>query len=82
MLSAAALFILRLGLGVIFTTHGYLKLWSPRLGPRAFAQYIQRLGVPAPQVVAYAIGLLEFWGGVLLLLGWWTHGLQGPWRFT
>jgi putative oxidoreductase len=60
---------LRLVLGIIFFTHGYLKLFSPRLGPTAFAEYLRRERVPYPRITAYMIGGLEVVGGLLVTLG-------------
>jgi putative oxidoreductase len=66
---ALSLLILRLGLSLIFVAHGYLKLFYPRFGPQGFAAYLESIHVPMPLVVAYAIGVLEFVGGVLLVTG-------------
>ena len=63
------LVLLRLVLGLIFFTHGYLKLFSRRFGPRTFAAYLRHEGVPFPMVAAYAIGVLEFVAGSLLAVG-------------
>jgi putative oxidoreductase len=60
---------LRLVLGTIFFAHGYLKLFSPRLGPTTFAEYLRRERVPYPRMMAYMIGGLEVVGGVLVTLG-------------
>lgn len=60
---------LRLALGAVFVTHGYLKLFSPRLGPAAFAAYLRAEGLPLPSVLAYAIGILELGCGLGVLGG-------------
>lgn len=62
-LNAASL-LLRAGLGVIFVIHGYPKLKS---GGKAAGQWLQSMGIP------YGFGLfagvVEFFGGIALLLG-------------
>lgn len=62
--------VVRLGLGVIFVAHGAQKLfgWFGGHGLRGTIAYFrQALGIPAPASVVAA--LLEFGGGVCLLLG-------------
>jgi putative oxidoreductase len=41
-------------------------------GPKAFAQALHRMGVPQPELAAYASGLVEFGGGLLLAVGAFT----------
>ena len=64
-----ALLPLRVALGLIFTTHGYLKLFSPRYGPEKFAQYLREEGVGFPTITARVIGWVELAGGLCILLG-------------
>jgi putative oxidoreductase len=62
--------VVRLGLGVIFVAHGAQKLfgWFGGHGLRGTVAYFREaLGIPAPATVVAA--LLEFGGGVCLLLG-------------
>ncbi|WP_435333560.1 DoxX family protein [Haloarchaeobius sp. TZWWS8] len=68
-LSAA---LLRLGLGLVFVVHGFGKLTG--IGPAGsgidgFSAALASLGVPAPVLMAWVVGLIEAVGGVLLLLG-------------
>jgi len=58
------LLILRAALGVIFFTHGYPKL--AHANPAMPAMFVQH-GLPAQFV--YVAGVLETFGGLLLLLG-------------
>jgi len=58
------LLILRVALGVIFFTHGYPKL--AHANPAMQAMFVQH-GLPAQFV--YVAGVLETFGGLLLLLG-------------
>lgn len=63
-LSPLALFLLRLGIGVIFVQQGYLKLFVTRA---VFLRLFPSWGFPA--YFTYVAGALEFFGGILLLLG-------------
>jgi putative oxidoreductase len=58
--------ILRVVLGVIFISHGSLKLFGGMEGTTAF---FGSLGMPLPLVAAWLIALLEFFGGIALILG-------------
>lgn len=60
------LLILRAVVGLIFLTHGWPKLTN---GASGTAQFFGQLGIPAPGVTAWFITLLEFAGGVALILG-------------
>src|SRR5437764_15154542 len=63
-LKPLALFLLRLGIGVIFVHEGYLKLFVNRA---VFLKLFPSWGFPA--YFAYVAGALEFFGGILLILG-------------
>jgi putative oxidoreductase len=62
------LLILRVALGVIFFTHGYPKL--AHANPAMQAMFVQ-YGLPAQFV--YVAGVLETFGGLLLLVGLFTR---------
>ena len=57
---------LRVVVGYGFIAHGMAKLSR---GPHGFAEILQSLGVPAPDVLAWATILVEVVGGVLVVLG-------------
>jgi len=59
---------LRLMLGFGFLVHGYPKLFTGE-GNEGFVGMLEGIGVPAPGLNAYLIGGLEFFGGILLILG-------------
>src|SRR5260221_9414602 len=62
------LLVLRIALGAIFLTHGYPKLVRPNLEMQhMFTQH----GLPAQFV--YVAGILESFGGALLVLGLFTR---------
>jgi putative oxidoreductase len=57
---------LRAIVGYGFMAHGFAKLSR---GPSAFAGVLHALGVPAPDVMAWATILVEMCGGLFVLLG-------------
>ncbi|HSH75096.1 MAG TPA: DoxX family protein [Longimicrobiales bacterium] len=59
---------LRLTLGFGFLFHGYPKLFTAE-GNEAFVGMLSGLGAPVPSLTAYLGGGLEFFGGILLILG-------------
>lgn len=67
-LQALGLLILRIALGLIFFTHGYPKL--TRSTAALQAMFVQH-GLPAKLV--YVAGVLETFGGVLLVIGLFTR---------
>ncbi|MGH2605361.1 MAG: DoxX family protein [Anaerolineales bacterium] len=65
------LLVLRLGLGAVFTVHGWAKLnpKGPMGGPAGFIGFLKQLGVPLPAFFGWVVVLLETAGAVLLILG-------------
>jgi len=61
-----ALVPLRLMIGFGFAAHGYAKLSR---GPEGFAHILTAMGIPAPGPMAWVTSLLEFFGGISLMLG-------------
>ncbi len=64
------LLILRVIIGVVFTAHGYQKIGS---GADQVANFFGLVSIPLPLFFAYFITYLELIGGVLLILGLFTH---------
>jgi putative oxidoreductase len=57
---------LRLIVGYGFMEHGYAKLIH---GPERFVGILHTLGVPAPELMAWATIIVELLGGLAVLLG-------------
>jgi putative oxidoreductase len=57
---------LRLIIGYGFMEHGYAKLAR---GPEGFSHILQAIGVPAPELLAWATIGVEILGGLAVLLG-------------
>jgi putative oxidoreductase len=67
-LKPLALLLLRVGLGVIFISHGYPKLFTQL---QHTTEAFTNMGFPA--YFAYIAGVLEFFGGILLIVGLFTR---------
>lgn len=61
-----ALFVLRLFVGIVFVSHGWLKLFG---GLQGFAGFLQQAGVPLPGIMAPFVAAVEFFGGLAIVLG-------------
>jgi len=59
---------LRLVLGIGFVYHGFPKIFSSQ-GNESFQGMLASIGVPAPGFMSYAVGALEFFGGLALIVG-------------
>ncbi len=63
---------LRLALGAIFIAHGQSKLFV--MGPQTVADRIMEpLGIPNPYLAAWVVSIVEFGGGIALIMGLFTH---------
>ncbi len=67
---------MRAALGTVFVVSGLGKFG---VGPKSvggignFGGYLASLGVPLPEVFAWIVGLVELFGGLLLLVGLFTR---------
>lgn len=66
-------FLLRIAVGIIFLAHGYGKLWGSSPGLDAWISMVTQLGFPLPIFLAYLVGLIEFAGGLALIVGFGTR---------
>ncbi len=62
--------ILRVVLGVLFVAHGYPKLFK-NFGQ--FAGWLDSMGFKPGKFWALVAGVVEFFGGILLVLGLWVQ---------
>ncbi len=63
--------ILRLGVGIIFVFHGFVKLFGAG-SIEQFSGMLAGLHFPIPTFFAYLVGAVEFFGGIAMLLGIFT----------
>lgn len=74
-ISQWTLTLLRVMLGIIFTYHGYGKLFVKGALPGT-AQFFAAIGIPLANYAAVLVASLEFFGGVLLILGLLTRWIS------
>lgn len=60
-----AILALRIAVGIVLAYHGWLKLGDVS----GFAGFVESLGIPAPNLMAYVVTYLEFLGGIALIIG-------------
>jgi putative oxidoreductase len=70
----AGVLLIRLAVGLIFSTQGLLKYIDPSLGVVRFT----RIGFPHPYFAAHFVGLFEIVCGCLVLFGFWTRAASVP----
>lgn len=63
--------VLRVALGAIFVWHGYDKVFTAGIGN--VSGFLGGLGIPLPGIMAYILAYGELIGGILLILGLFTH---------
>jgi putative oxidoreductase len=69
------LFILRLAMGSVFIAHGAQKLFGAFGGPglKGFSGFLGSMGIKPAMAWAVATALVEFVGGLFLVLGFLTR---------
>lgn len=70
----AATLIMRAALGLCFVAHGGQKLfgWFGGGGITGTTAFFRSVGISAPHTFAYVAGILEFFGGIAIALGFLT----------
>ena len=71
---AAYSVFLRISVGLIFCTQGFLKYVDPNLGVNRF----EKIGFPYPDFTAHFVGAFEMVCGLLVLVGLWTRAAAIP----
>lgn len=61
------LVLLRIAVGVVFMLHGKQKLFG--MGFAGVSDAFTHMGVPMPGIMGPLVGLLEFFGGIALIVG-------------
>lgn len=74
--SVAGLAVLRIVTGVVFAMHGYQKLFL--MGIPGVTGFFGGMGIPSPHFFAILVSILEFAGGIALVLGLFTHLIAIP----
>jgi putative oxidoreductase len=71
------LLLIRIGVGLVFIFHGYPKMtgrWEGCKGSReSVKKSIRALGLPFPHQLAVLVGAIEYFGGMLLTVGFGTR---------
>ena len=62
-----AVTILRVVVGIVFLAHGWQKLFG--MGFHGVAGFFGSVGIPVPFVAAVIVTLVEFLGGIALIIG-------------
>jgi len=70
-LRSCGMAVLRIVVGVVFLMHGWQKF---SMGFHNVGGFLGQLGIPAPQLAAVVLTLLEFFGGIALIVGFFTRG--------
>lgn len=64
-----ALLLLRIGVGLIFIVAG----WGKLTGIEGVQGFFGNLGIPLPGIMAWVVAIVEFFGGLMVLLGAWAR---------
>ena len=59
---------LRAGIGFIFLYHGYAKLFMPG-GFAGTVNFFSNIGIALPKFAALLVSVVEFFGGIMILIG-------------
>ncbi|WP_149361038.1 DoxX family protein [Lolliginicoccus suaedae] len=62
-----AVLIARIGIGIVFTAHGWQKLNEQTID--GVQQFFTSINAPLPEITAYIVTYLELVGGIALIIG-------------
>jgi len=68
--------VMRVVVGIVFLLHGGQKFFVWGFG--GVAAFMGQIGIPAPMLAAVVVTLVEFLGGLALLLGLFTRWVAIP----
>ncbi len=68
--------VMRVVVGIVFLVHGGQKLFVWGFG--GVAAFMGQVGIPAPMLAAVVVTLVEFLGGLALVLGLFTRWVAIP----
>ena len=74
--AALAPFPVRLATGAGLAYHGFPKLFT-RAGHENIVHLLRETGTPAPELAAWPVGCLEFFGGLALIAGYQVRPVAG-----
>ena len=63
--------VLRVFAGITICMHGYLKLFA--MGIAGTTAFFTQVGIPLPGIAAPLVAVLEFFGGIALIIGLFTR---------
>jgi len=72
--------VLRITVGIVFLAHGGQKFFV--IGFDNVSAFMAKIGVPAPMPAAIVVTLVEFLGGVALVVGAFTRWAAAPLAIT
>ena len=67
--------VLRIAVGTVFLYHGIMKVLN---GIEGFATYIRALGIPFSPIISYLVVTAEFFGGLMLIAGFYARWATLP----
>lgn len=67
--------VLRLAVGLVFLYHGVLTVMN---GIDGFTLYVRALGIPYSPIISYLVVSSEFFGGLMLIFGFYARWATLP----
>lgn len=72
--TSLSVLLIRVALGAIFIAHGYMKLFVFGIG--GVIKSFTAMGIPLPAILGTIVTLLEFFGGIAILIGLLTRWIS------